>query len=129
MPEISQEKFEALYPPNPPATPHELRMRANSGGARSLIHPLKPANVARLSTPPPSIIGPTSSRASRSSSISLKYGSSFDDSDSIINEEMDEHLFMQRAHNREREYSENEVFVQFNNHEQYFGYKRELSHR
>uniref|UniRef100_A0A336KU73 CSON014006 protein n=1 Tax=Culicoides sonorensis TaxID=179676 RepID=A0A336KU73_CULSO len=35
MPEISQDQFETLYPANVPATPQQLRMRANSASTRT----------------------------------------------------------------------------------------------
>lgn len=36
MPEISQDHFESKFPASPPVTVHELRMRANSSGSRSI---------------------------------------------------------------------------------------------
>lgn len=35
MPEISQDNFESLYPADPPATPQELRARANSASSQT----------------------------------------------------------------------------------------------
>uniref|UniRef100_U5EKI4 Putative cytosolic purine 5'-nucleotidase-like protein n=1 Tax=Corethrella appendiculata TaxID=1370023 RepID=U5EKI4_9DIPT len=62
MPEISQDVFESLYPPNPPATVEELRERANSGGQKSLLK-----NKKSNSTPVPKSPRP------RTSSVTFSY--------------------------------------------------------
>jgi hypothetical protein len=53
MPEISQDVFESLYPAPKPVTAQELRLRANSGGARSMTPPKSSDKVEKKKMTPP----------------------------------------------------------------------------
>lgn len=114
MPEISQDQFETMYPANPPATPQQLRLRANSAGARSGIQNINNNNTFDVIT---------------ESAV-------FDRSNSMTSN-TDEEIAIARSSARQlRLLSETSVgdgematsFVEFHN-DNFYGYKRELSHR
>lgn len=113
MPEISQDQFETMYPANPPATPQQLRLRANSAGTRSGIY-----------------------NNNNNSCDVITESAVFDRSNSVTSN-TDAEIAIARSSSRQlRLLSETSVgetemansFVEF--HTDYFyGYKREMSHR
>lgn len=118
MPEISQDQFETMYPANPPATPQQLRLRANSAGTRS-------GNKQNNDTSDV-VVGVASSSES----------AVFDRSNSVTSN-TDEEIAIARSSARQlRLLSETSVgdaemvnsFVEFHN-DHFYGYKREMSHR
>ena len=108
MPEISQEKFESLYPADPPATPEELRARANSitsNNTNSMYH-----------------------RASITSDVTSSAGVSTT-SDEILKARSSTRqlrLLSETSNGGDPEMMNS--FVEFNN-EPFHSYKREISHR
>lgn len=119
MPEISQDAFESLFPAKPPATPQELRLRANSGSACSLEPLFK---IIRQQNKNKCIDGVGSSTTG-TDGIDLKKDIKGVSDNFMVN-------FKERSHSiRESSISESENgFVCYEN-EQAIGYKRELSHR
>lgn len=109
MPEISQEKFESLYPADPPATPEELRARANSitsNNTNSMYH-----------------------RASVPSDVTTSSAGISTTSDEILEAQSSTRqlrLLSETSNGGDPEMMNS--FVEFQN-EHYQGYKREMSHR
>jgi hypothetical protein len=115
MPEISQDVFESLYPAPKPVTALELRIRANSGGARTLTPPsssdrVKQTRDLTLGQQPARSDGKNGNYyPSASMTATVSHVGQF----------------------REREFSETELLEEFvqGASDQIFGYKRENSHR
>lgn len=118
MPEISQDAFESLFPAKPPATPQELRLRANSGSACSL-EPLFKIIRQQNKNKCCDGVGSSSSNVGDVDlnrdikGVADNFMGNFNRSNSI----------------RENSISENENGFVCYEHEQAIGYKRELSHR
>lgn len=113
MPEISQDQFETMYPANPPATPQQLRLRANSAGARS-----------------------STTQNNNNSFDVITESAVFDRSNSVTSNTDEEIAIARKSARQLRLLSETSVgdaemantFVEFHT-DPFYGYKRELSHR
>lgn len=113
MPEISQDQFETMYPANTPATPQQLRLRANSAGACSGIH-----------------------NNNNNSCDVITESAVFDRSYNVASNTNEEIAIARKSSRQLRLLSETSVgenemqnsFVGLHN-DYFYGYKREISHR